>query len=479
MNKRDNPCHLYFVGLGGIGMSAIAEVLLKRGYKISGSDLNESSTLQALKKLGATVFMGHEARHILESEVVIDAVVMSSAIKSGNPELVAARMMGIPVVKRAEMLAEIMRDSQGIVVAGTHGKTTTSSMIAHILLHEGWDPTVVLGGVIKSLESPARAGHSLWVVAESDESDGSFNMLPFTWGVVTNIDLDHMEYFKNEEVLKREFLSFIQRTPFFGKVWLWGDDERIQMILPQVTKPHVTYGFTKANQWVAEVLSYGVGDECEYRVLKYDRSTEAHVEVGIVVLSVLGRHNVLNSLAALGVALELGIPFKNAAQALKTYSNVKRRFEKKFEDPQRNILIIDDYGHHPTEILAVLETAKVLQQKKKFKKIKVVFQPHRYSRTLQCWNDFFNCFIGVDELILLPIYNASENAIEGISHERLGKDILDYWKSKNIKGQVTIVQNLEGATQQVIKNLQPDEMVITLGAGSVTQVSEMLIKALS
>lgn len=470
INSFKNQYALHFVGIGGIGMSGIAEVFIRQGHRVSGSDLQTSESIEKLKHLGAQVFVGHDARNVLDLTPKPQAVVVSSAVRAGNPELVSARMLGIPIIRRAEMLGEVMRGKRGIAVAGTHGKTTTSSMIAHILIEAKFDPTVVVGGKVELIGGNAKLGSSDWMVAEADESDGSFQMLPFTWGVVTNIDLDHMDYFKTEEVLKREFLSFIQKVPFYGKVWVCGDDFRVQQLFPNMSKPVATYGMGAHNSLQAKMLQGST-----FEVVKRDVSTgEAH-RLGEVCLGVLGKHNVLNALAAIGLSLELGVSFEVIRYALSTFRSVKRRFETKWLDEKQNIRVVDDYGHHPTEVRAVLETARLLNPKK----LRVVFQPHRYTRTEQSWNEFVNCFDEADELVLLPIYSANESPIEGITHLELAKSIELSWQKKGLKKKIHCVNSLSESAQWILKEVQPGDFILTLGAGSITQVGPMLVDQLN
>jgi UDP-N-acetylmuramate--alanine ligase len=457
---------LHFVGLGGIGMSGIAEVFLTQGHEVSGSDLNANEITERLVQMGARF----EQKHARENVRDADVVVISSAVKADNPEVVEARSRGIPVIPRAEMLAEIMRGKTGIAIAGTHGKTTTTSMCAQILIKAGMDPTVVVGGKVESIGSNAKVGASDFVVVEADESDGSFQLLPATHTVITNIDLDHMEHYGTRANLDAAFIKFAKKIPFYGCNWLCGDDEGVQAVLPQITKPFFTYGFSKTNDlYATNVLVHARGVQ-SFEVWKREGRQEKHRFLGMIELKVLGKHNVLNAMAAMGVAMSLGATFEAAKEALQGFRHVRRRFDERFYDREKNIRVIDDYGHHPTEVRAVLSTARQTGHAR----IVTVFQPHRYTRTQLCWNDFLTCFQDTDVLLMLPIYSAGEESIPGVSTTELVSQI----RSSASGLQVIEVASLEDAEHWVQKNSTQGDLILTLGAGSITRLAGKLSESL-
>lgn len=449
---------IHFVGIGGIGMSGIAEIFLRQGHQVSGSDLHSNEQTDRLEQAGARVFTGHSAHHI--QEVHPQTVVMSSAVRSDNPEVVEARRLKIPVIPRAEMLAEIMRGKTGISVAGTHGKTTTTSMVAQVLMHAGLDPTVVVGGKVEAIGSNAKMGTGEHVVAEADESDGSFLLLPTTYAVVTNIDFDHMEFYQTQQRLDDAFIQFVKGIPFYGCAWMCADDPGVRRILSLTSKPVMTYGIepTQADLVAKEPESTAHGQRTQVSF--------RGKPLGTLELSVLGRHNLLNALAAVGIAMSLEISFSVVQEALKNFRHVRRRFDQRYFDEQSQIRIIDDYGHHPTEIKAVLAAAQALPAQRRL----VVFQPHRYSRTQLCWDAFTQCFQGCDRLILLPVYGAGETPIAGVDSGALAKSILN--QPANLRPtEVQLVDSLDQAQARVVQMVQSGDMVLTLGAGSVTQLA--------
>lgn len=453
---------LHFVGIGGIGMSGIAEIFLSQGHQVSGSDLSSNETTERLVRMGAIIQYGHSKENVHE----VDVVVISSAVKANNPEVAEAKIRGIPVIPRAEMLAEIMRGKTGVAVAGTHGKTTTTSMTAQILMKAGLDPTVVVGGKVEVIGSNAKMGSGTMVVVEADESDGSFNLLPATHAIVTNIDLDHMEYYGTRENLNEAFIRFTKKIPFYGCVFLCGDDPGVREILPQVTKPHFTYGFQEHNDWVARNVSMRDGVQV-FELWSKPHRNQKHEFLGEIELSVLGLHNVLNSMGAIGIAMSLGAPFMAVKEALQEFKHVKRRFDERYYSEKTGIRIIDDYGHHPTEIKAVLATAR----QTKHPRIVTVFQPHRYSRTQLCWDEFLTCFEATDELVLLPIYAANEDPIEGINSHALATAIRAKLGSKLKVSEVT---SLENAVEWVRLNSLHHDLILTLGAGSITKLPDQI-----
>ncbi len=462
---------LHFVGIGGIGMSGIAEIFLSRGMKVTGSDLASGDTTERLIRLGAEIFYGHQSSNIKD----VDVVVISSAVRPDNPEVLEARSRGIPVIPRAEMLAEIMRGKTGIAIAGTHGKTTTTSMTAQILMHAGLDPTVVVGGKVEAIGSNAKVGSGDLVVVEADESDGSFHLLPATHAVITNIDLDHMEYYGTREKLNEAFIQFSKKLPFYGRTWLCLDDAGVREIIPELTKPYSTYAISSAisdsgsaqADLIAKDLQVLSGGRQSFEVWHRENRVNVHHLLGPIVLNVLGRHNVLNALAAIGVSMSAGASFQAAKESLKEFNHVRRRFDQRYFSDQTGIRVVDDYGHHPTEVRAVLATARQTGHPR----IVTVFQPHRYTRTQLCWNEFLTCFQDTDELIVLPIYAASEDPIEGVNSRALAAAIQNRL-GPSVK--VHLAESLEEASQKVMAGVRNDDLILTLGAGSITQLSEKL-----
>ncbi len=452
---------LHFVGIAGIGMSGIAEVFLAQGHEVSGSDLNANDITERLVQLGAKFYQNHSRSNVGHADVVV----ISSAVKPDNPEVLESHARGIPVIPRAEMLAEVMRGKTGIAIAGTHGKTTTTSMCAQILIKAGMDPTVVVGGKVESIGSNAKVGSSEFVVVEADESDGSFQLLPAMYTVITNIDLDHMEHYGTRENLDEAFIKFAKKIPFYGCNWLCGDDEGVRAVLPLITKPYSTYGFEKTNDLYATNLTVHAKGVQSFEVWKRKSRQDKHRFLGVIELRVLGKHNVLNALGAIGVALTQGVNFESVKEALHGFRHVRRRFDERFFDAAANLRVVDDYGHHPTEVRAVLSTARQTGHSR----IVTVFQPHRYSRTQLCWNDFLQCFNETDVLLMLPIYSAGEEPIEGISSSVLVREI----RSKSGL-QVFEVNSLEEAEEWVKRNSARGDLILTLGAGSITKLAGKL-----
>ncbi len=459
---------LHFIGIGGIGMSGIAEVFLSQGHTVSGSDLSVGEITERLVRMGATIYSGHAKENVVD----VDVVVTSTAVRADNAEILEAKKRGIPVIPRAEMLAEIMRGKTGISVAGTHGKTTTTSMTAQILMEADLDPTVVVGGKVEAIGSNAKVGAGDVVVVEADESDGSFHLLPAMHAIVTNIDLDHMEHYLTRENLNNAFIKFTKKIPFYGYTWLCLEDAGVREILPHLTKPYFTYGLSIAADLYAsniKVVSQGMQSYSLHRRLHRDAP---HEYLGDIELSVLGSHNVLNSLAAIGMSLTLGAPFTAAKTALRTFKHVKRRFDERYYSVETGIRVIDDYGHHPTEVRAVLATAKQTGHSR----IITLFQPHRYSRTKLCWDEFLTCFKDTDLLLLLPIYAASEDPLEGITSTKLAEAIRKH-AGPGLK--IEEVSSLESALTWVDSNIAPGDLVLTLGAGSITKLGDLIAKQLS
>ncbi len=456
MYKKNKQIH--FVGIGGIGMSGIAELLLNLGYQVSGSDLNDTAITRRLKELGGKVFKGHASGSIEGADVVVT----STAVTPDNPEVVAAREAGIPVIRRAEMLAELMRLKKfGIGVAGSHGKTSTTSFIGDILAEAGLDPTVVIGGKVNSLGSNAKLGEGEFLVAEADESDGSFLHLSPVVEVITNIDLEHLDYYAGIEEIKAVFLEFINKIPFYGAVILCLDDRNITDLLPQIEKRVITYGLTaQADINTRKVKKEGFG-------VRFNVYNGGNI-LGEVSLKFPGMHNVYNALAAVAVGLELEIDFEIIARALSNFSGVQRRLQLKGEE--QGVTVIDDYGHHPTEIKATLSA---LRDAWPNRRLVVMFQPHRYTRTKALFSEFTTAFYDADVLILTDIYPASEEPIEGITSEKLIEAIKARGQRK-----VYLAESVAALPDAVWPHLEEDDVVVSLGAGNIYQAGEQLLDLL-
>lgn len=451
---------IHFIGIGGIGMSGIAEVLCNLGFVVSGSDLKKSKNTDRLETLfNIQIYEGHSAENIGDAEVVV----YSSAVKEDNPEVVLAKEKSIPVIPRAEMLAELMTlKPYAVAIAGTHGKTSTTSMVATILGHAGVDPTTIVGGVVDTLGSNARLGKSDWFVTEADESDRSFLMLYPTIAVVTNIDKEHMESYKGMDDVVQCFTDFVNKVPFYGVTVLCLDDPNVQLIIPRIKRRRVTYGLTAQADVSAHNVQYNADFGTSFTVWK-----GAEI-LGEINLPVPGKHNVYNALAATAVSLELDVPFEKIAEAFAKFKNANRRFQ--FKGEAKGISVVDDYGHHPTEILATLSAAK---NGSGGRRTVVVFQPHRYSRTKELFEEFAIAFNNADVLYVTDIYAASEQPIEGITAESLTENIRKYGH-KN----ATYIGDIDGAADKVIGNLQENDLVITLGAGTITRLSDEILEKL-
>jgi UDP-N-acetylmuramate--alanine ligase len=447
----------HFVGAGGIGMSGIAEVLLNLGYEISGSDLKLSSATARLTGLGAVIFEGHRAENVAGAK----AVVVSSAVSAANPELVEARHLQIPVIPRGELLAELMRLKFGIAVAGSHGKTTTTSMVAAILSHAGFDPTVVVGGRVGTMGgSNARVGQSDFLVVESDESDGSFLKLAPIVAVVTNIDREHLDHYPDIVAIRAAFADFLNKVPFYGAAIVCLDDANVQTILPEIRRRTVTYGLSaQADLRIASVALAPFRGRFDLR--QRDR------DLGTFEIHVPGAHNVLNAAAAIGVALELEAPLDRIREGLAAYAGVDRRFQKRGE--AGGVTVIDDYGHHPTEVKATLEAADQCG----FDRIHVLFQPHRYTRTQALLDDFARSFHAADFVCVLDVYAASETPIPGVSGEALAQRLADFGH----RG-AEYAESLEAGIERVASNARPGDAIITLGAGNVSTAGDAMLKRL-
>ena len=450
--------HVHFVGIGGIGMSGIAELLINLGYEVSGSDIRESSVIRRLSDLGGKIY----TRHAEENIKGADVVVYSSAVSADNPEIVEAKESYIPVIPRAEMLAELMRLKYGVAVAGAHGKTTTTSMIASILTCGDLDPTVVIGGRLDIWGgSNAKLGMGDILIAESDESDGSFMVLSPTISVVTNIDYEHIEHYGDMDSLRKTFVNFINKVPFYGLAILCLDDEEIQGIIPLLKKRYLTYGMNSQADLRAVDIERGKS-EVGFNLIFRNQS------LGRVVVGMPGNHNVLNALAAISVGLELDISIEQIKEGVRNLGGLERRFQIKGE--KEHILVIDDYGHHPTEVVATLQTAKECRPDRR---LIVVFQPHRYSRTKALYDRFVLSFNHADILILSPIYSAGETQIEGVSAEWLYRGIKEHGHKD-----VILCKNRNEILETLMGLIKPGDMVMTLGAGDIFQVGEELLKRL-
>ena len=452
------PQHLHFAGIGGIGMSGIAEVLLNLGYQISGSDLKLSPITERLAAMGARVYEGHDASNVTGAR----ALVVSSAVDEQNPEVQEARRLQIPVIPRGELLAELMRLKYGIAVAGSHGKTTTTSMTATILNYAGLDPTVVVGGRVGTMGGAnARVGRSDFLVVESDESDGSFLKLAPIIAVVTNIDREHLDHYASLDKIREAFIEFVNKVPFYGAVIACLDDENVQSILPAIRRRTITYGTT--SQADVEAGDIGCGAFASDFHLSY-RSAD----LGRFHLRIPGRHNVLNAMAAVATAMELEVKPDTIREALATFSGVDRRFQVRGKE--QGITVVDDYGHHPTEIRATLESARLCG----FRRVHVLFQPHRYTRTFHLMDEFAGSFHQADSLFVMDIYAASEKPIEGVTAEALVERI----RQSGHRG-AEYVGTLDRGVEALLNVAREGDLVLTLGAGSVWQAGEKVLARLS
>jgi UDP-N-acetylmuramate--alanine ligase len=450
---------IHFVGIGGIGMSGIAEVLLTLGYKVSGSDLRSSPVTDRLAELGAIIFIGHKPENITATEVVVT----SSAVQPDNPEIKAAHEQHIPVIPRAEMLAELMRLKYGIAIAGMHGKTTTTSMVAAVLNAGGLDPTVVVGGRVDAMGSNARLGKSQYLVAEADESDRSFLKLSPILAVVTNIDREHMDCYRDMADVEQAFVDFVDRVPFYGTVLLCNDDARLRALLPRLARRAITYG---------------VSEDSDFRILRPKTQCSitrhyAHFAVeyrgrslGEFHLQVPGHHNVLNATAAVGVGVGLDLDPERIREGLENFGGVDRRFQLKGR--LAGVSVIDDYGHHPTEIRATLAAAKDCR----FNRVHVVFQPHRYTRTRDLLDEFAVAFGDADSVFVLDIYPASEQPIPGITGERVAEALRSAGK------EARYMPSFEDAAREVVALAETGDMILTLGAGSVSHLGPQVLEQL-
>ncbi len=446
---------IHLVGIGGIGMSGIAELLLNLGYGVSGSDIRRSPVTDRLSELGGRIHIGHAAENVAMANVVV----VSSAVRPDNVEVIEAKRRQIPVIPRGEMLAELMRLKYSIAIAGAHGKTSTTSMVATVLLHAGYDPTAVIGGRLNTLGSNAKLGSGEFIVAEADESDGSFLKLNPTIAIVTNIDREHLDHYGDFAAVQDAFVSFINKVPFYGAAILCLDDPNVQAVIPRIERRIITYGTSsQADLVAAHVQIAGFGSS-------YEARSQAG-SLGTIHLQVPGQHSVLNSLAAVAAGFELDIPFKTIAEALRSFQNADRRFQIRGE--ARGVLIVDDYGHHPAEIIATLSAAR----RSCDRRIVAVFQPHRFTRTASLEEDFARAFYHADVLIVLPIYAAGEDPIAGVTAEKL-VTLIEKFGHRD----VAYVPDFAAAEEMLAARLEPGDLLITLGAGDVWKVGERILAA--
>lgn len=448
---------IHFVGIGGIGMSGIAEVLLNLGYTVSGSDLRESDTVKRLRDLGAVISVGHSSENVEGAGVIV----ISSAVNETNPEVIEARKRGIPVIPRAQMLAELMRLRYGIAVAGSHGKTTTTSMVATVLSHGGLDPTIVVGGKVKTLGSNARLGKGSFMVVEADESDGSFLLLSPVISVLTNIDEEHMDHYKDLPELIEAFTTFADKIPFYGISVFCADCPRVREIAKNFEKRSVTYGFHQQAELRAENV----------RISGFTTGFEAVLNgspLGRITLNVPGMHNAQNALAAVAVGMELGMSFEDIRDGLAEFSGIDRRLQIKGRG--RDVIVLDDYAHHPNEIRATIKAVR----DSGLGRIVAIFQPHRYSRTKLLFDDFAEVLRDIDVLYLMDIYPAGEEPIEGVSSKLLYQSV----KEKG-HGNVFYSNGSENLVSSVLETIRPGDVVITLGAGNVWAVGEKIAEEIA
>ncbi|MCP4117392.1 MAG: UDP-N-acetylmuramate--L-alanine ligase [Desulfobacteraceae bacterium] len=450
--------HIYFVGIGGIGMSGIAELLLSLGYRVSGSDLKLSSITSRLERLGAVIYQGHNGDQIKGADVLVT----STAISADNPEVAAARENSVSIIPRAEMLAELMRIKYSIAVSGAHGKTSTTSMVASILNTAGLDPTVVVGGLLKNLGTNALHGKGEYIVAEADESDGSFLKYSPAIAAVTNIDLEHLDFYKDIEDIKDNFVKFINSVPFYGLAVLSLDNEHIQAILPRISVRHTTFGLTRQADLQARDIRFE-GRKGIFTVVHMGET------LGEISLNLAGKHNISNALAGIAVALELRIDFAVIKEALERIEGVKRRLEIKGKE--NGVTVMDDYGHHPTEVKTTLNAVRESWPNKR---LVVVFQPHRYTRTEALFHEFTRAFYQSDVLYILPIYAASEDPIEGVDSRALCRGVRDHGHKS-----VCCVEDFDECLALLADTIEEGDMVLTLGAGDVYNLGEQLLERMS
>ena len=459
LKSPENLGIIHFIGIGGIGMSGIAEILFQSGYHVQGSDLKQSNNTNRLEKLGIKVFIGQKKSNIIDAKIIV----VSTAISEKNEEFIAAKKMFLPIVHRSEMLGELMRLKQSIAIAGTHGKTTTTSLIAKMIEENGMDPTIINGGIISSLNSNARLGNGEWMVVEADESDGSFAKLNPTAAIITNIDLEHLDYHKNEDNLENAFYNFVSSIPFYGFVCLCIDNHRTQKLISKLeNKKVITYGMS-ANADIRASNIYYENNKMKFS-LNIRNNKEYEENIYKIEFSMIGMHNIQNALATIATGIELKIPLTKIKNTLKNFTGVERRFQK--VGNFKNTTIIDDYGHHPVEINSALSAARFLAPESK---IIAIFQPHRYSRLKDLFDDFCSCFNKADTVFLLDVYAAGEKSIKKFESINLEKGLADYGH-KN----VLYIQNQNLLAKNLLKLIQPNDLIICLGAGSITKIANSL-----
>ena len=450
---------IHFIGIGGIGMSGIAEILIQSGYLVQGSDINISDNTNRLKKIGVKIFIGQKSSNINNAKIIV----VSTAITNTNIELITAKKMFLPIVHRAEMLGELMRLKQSIAVGGTHGKTTTTSLISRIIEQNGMDPTIINGGIISSLGSNAKLGGGEWMIVEADESDGSFAKLNPTVAVVTNIDLEHLDHHGNEKKLEHAFFNFVSSIPFYGFICLCIDHPRVQKLISKLEdKKVITFGLSANADIRATNIIYK--NNCMNFDLNISKRLNTHTKVYNIEFSMIGLHNIQNALAAISIGLELNIPIESIQNSLKTFNGVQRRFEKVGD--YNGSLIIDDYGHHPVEISSALSAARLIAPKNK---IISIFQPHRYSRLRDLFEDFCSCFNDSDQVLLLDVYPAGEKVIKKFESINLAEGLIKYGHKK-----VSYVKDSNKLANIIKDNLIPGDLVICLGAGTITKIANNL-----
>lgn len=457
VNKKMN---VHFIGIGGIGMSGIAEVLLSLGYNVTGSDLNDGEVVNKLKVLGAKIYFGHDSTNVKDIQIVV----YSSAVDENNPEIQEAKKIGIPIIKRAEMLAELMRLKKGIAVAGSHGKTTTTSFLATILEKLNYRPTYIIGGIVKNLGGHAHIGDSDLLVAEADESDGSFLYLNPIMSVVTNIDNDHLDYYGNLENLKKAFVEFLNKIPFYGLLALNAHDPTTAEILSQIKRPYKAFAidgekkYIENVEYLAKSLSY-TEDGMKFDLCFKEQQCSFEIQLS-------GKHNVLNAVGAIVVAHQLGADFKDIQKVISSFEGVSRRLEKLKNDEE--LIVIDDYAHHPTELVATINT---LRNKYDNRKLIAIFEPHRFSRTKNFWEEFVNAFEKVDKVYISPIYAASEAPIQYIDSEILVKSINEKYAN------ATFIPSLSDMEKIINENKNTNTLIVTLGAGAISKEIRKILNA--
>jgi UDP-N-acetylmuramate--alanine ligase len=449
--------HIHLVGIGGTGMSGIAELLLNLGYKVSGSDLATTDVTDRLESLGGLVAKGHEPGNIEDADVVV----YSSAIKEENVEVREARARGIPVIPRAEMLAELMRMKQGIAVGGAHGKTTTTWLVGLVMAAAGLDPTIIVGGRLKALGTNAKLGGGPYLVAEADESDGSFLRLSPNVAVVTTIDEEHLDHYRNLEAIKAAFIEFVNKVPFYGAAIVCLDEENVQAVIPKIIRRVITYGFSQQ----ADVRATDVTLEDQHVTFNVSLRDS---RLGSVMLRMPGAHNIANALAAVAVGLELDIPFPAISEGISQFTGISRRLEQRGE--VADMVFVDDYAHHPTEIIATLETVKAMWKRP----VVAVFQPHRYSRTQALWERLGRSFYNADSVVVTSIYGAGEDKIPGVTAELVAEAAL-----RSGHRDVHYLPEREQVIDHLAGSLKPGDAVVTLGAGDIWKVGDELIRRLS